>query len=83
MALKGLKPIAILCKVVQDDELCVVQVIESILKIKRSMDMTKAASFEELPTVEKVQEKVQLDDLDSSSVMYQSAELKRNDQGLE
>ena len=41
-----LKPIAILCKVLQDGELCVVQAIESILKIKWSMDKTKAASLE-------------------------------------
>ena len=78
-----LKPVAILCKVLQDDELCIVQAIESVLKVKRSMDKTKAASFEELPTVKKVQERIQQDDLDSSSAMYQSGELKRYDQALE
>ena len=32
--------------------------------------------------MKKVQERIHQDDLDSSSVMYQSAELKRCDQGL-
>ena len=67
----------------QDDELCVVQAIESVLKVKWSMDKTKAVSFEELPTMKKVQKRIQQDDLDSSSVMYQSAELKRYDQVFE
>ena len=68
---------------IENDELCVVQANESVLKVKWSMDKTKAASFEELPTAKKVQERIQQGDLDSSSVMYQSAELKRYDTGLE
>ena len=38
---------------------------------------------EELPTVKKVLERIQQDDLDEASVTYQSAELKRHEQGLE
>ena len=72
-----LRPLAILCKVLQEDELCVVRAIESVFKVKQSMDKLKAASFEELPTVKKVLERIQQDDLEDTCVTYQSAELKR------
>ena len=49
-----LKPSAMLCKILQEDELCVVRAIESLLKTKKSMEKLKAAAFEELPTVMKV-----------------------------
>ena len=71
-----LKPIAMLCKILQEDELCVVRAIECVLKVKWSMDKIKAASFEELPTVKKVLERAQQDN-DSTSVTYQSAEINR------
>ena len=69
-----LRPLAILCKVLREDELCVVRAVESVFKVKRSMEKTKETSFEELPTVKKVRERVQQD---GTSVTYQSAELKR------
>ena len=69
-----LKSTALLCKVLQEDELCVVQAIECVFKVKRSMDKIKAASFEELPTVKKVLERIQHGDLD---ITYQSAEINR------
>ena len=71
-----LKPIAMPCKVLQEDELCVVRAIECVLKVKLSMDKIKAASFEQLLTVKKVLERAQQDD-DSTSVTYQSAEINR------
>ena len=66
-----------LCNVLQEDEVCVVRAVECVLKVKWSMDKIKAASFEELPTVKKVMKRAQQDDLDSSSVTYQSAEINR------
>ncbi len=74
-----LKPSAILCKVLQEDELCVVRAIESVLKTKKSMDKMKATAFEELPTVKKVLARIQQED---GSVMYQAAGLKMHDQAL-
>ena len=74
-----LKPTAILCKVLQEDELCVVRAIESVLKTKKSMDKMKAARFEELPTVKKVLGRVQKQD---GIVTYQAADLKMHDQAL-
>ena len=74
-----LKPSAILCKVLQEDELCVVRAIESVLKTKKSMDKMKATRFEELPTVKKVLGHVQKQD---RIVTYQAADLKMHDQAL-
>ena len=74
-----LKPSAILCKVLQEDELCVVRAIESVLKTKKSMDKMKEAVFEELPTMKKVLERVQQAE---GSVTYQAAELKNHTQAL-
>ena len=45
-----LKPIAIFSKVLQEDELCLVQAMECVLKVKQSLDKIKVVSFEELPT---------------------------------
>ena len=78
-----LRPLAILCKVLQEDELCVVRAIESVFKVKQSMDKLKTTSFEELPTVKKVMERIQRDESDSTSVTYQSAELKRYEPAIE
>ena len=70
-----LRPLAILCKVLQEDELCVVQAIESVFKVKQSMDKLKATSFKELPTVKvkKVLERIQRDELDSTSITNQQS----------
>ena len=72
-----LHPLAILCKVLQEDELCAVRAIESVFKVKQSMDKLKAALFEELPTIKKVLERIQEDNLEGTSVTYQSTEIKR------
>ena len=74
-----LKPSAILSKILQEDELCVVRAIESVLKTKKSMDKMKVTVFEELPTVKKVLTRVQHE---HGSVTYQAAELKMYDQAL-
>ena len=75
-----LKPSATMCKVLQEDELCVVRAIESVLRTKRSMDKVRESPFEELPTVKKVLERIQQED---GTVSYQTAELKLYEAGLE
>ena len=69
-----------MCKVLQEDELCVVRAIESVLRTKRSMDKVRETPFEELPTVKKVLERIQQED---GTVSYQTAELKLYEAGLE
>ena len=49
-----LKPVGIVCKILQEDELCVVRTVEAFIKTKRSLDEIKLKSFENLPTVKKV-----------------------------
>ena len=75
-----LKPAATMCKVLQEDELCVVCAIESFLKTKRSMEKLREIPFEELSTVKKVLERIEQED---RSVSYPAAELKLYDEGLE
>ena len=75
-----LKPSATMCKELQEDELCVVRAIESVVKTKRSMDKVRETPFEELPTVKKILERIQQGD---GSVSYQAAELTLYDAGLE
>ena len=53
-----LKPASILCKVLQEDELCIVRAIEQIMKTKKSMDKLKQTEFEQLPAVRKVLSRV-------------------------
>lgn len=74
-----LKPSAILCKVLQEDELCVVRAIEAVMKTKKSLDTMKAVPFEELPTVRKVLARVKQE---GGSVTYQGAELKMHSEAL-
>ena len=71
-----MNPLAILCKGCQKDELCVMHAIECMFKVKQSVEKMKTASFEKLPTVKKVLERAQQDNLDSTSVVYQSTEIK-------
>ena len=48
-----LRLLAILCKVLQEDELCIVRAIKSVFKVKQAMNKVKVVSFEELLTVKK------------------------------
>ena len=66
-----LKPCAVLCKVLQEDEICVVGVIESLLKTKRSLESLKTTTFENLPVVKKVISRIKKDGI----VTYQQAEI--------
>ena len=49
-----LKPTAVLCKTLQADELNIVETIEAIMKVTRSIEKLMSTSFEDLPTVKKV-----------------------------
>ena len=49
-----LKPIGILSKILQEEELCIVRAIEAFLRTKKSLEELKAKNFEDFPTVKKV-----------------------------
>ena len=53
-----LKPASVLCQVLQEEDLCVVWAIESIVKTKKAFDKITTTSFEDLPTVKKVIQRV-------------------------
>ena len=74
-----LKPVSILCKVLQDNEICVVRAIDSICKTKNSLDKLKSTTFEELPTVKKVIGRIKEED---ECVSYQGVDLKRHSQAI-
>ena len=69
-----LKPCAILSKVLQDNELCVTDAIEALLKTKKNIQKLRATSFEDLPTVKKVMSRIQ--DTDNGTT-YQGVQLTR------
>ena len=74
-----LKSPSILCKVLQEDEICVVRAIQSVYNMKKSLAKLKTRPLEELPTVKKVI--VRITDVDGS-VTYQGVELKKHDRAL-
>ena len=49
-----LKSQATLGRVLQEDELCVVQAIEAVLKTKKALDKLKIVALEEMPFMKKV-----------------------------
>ena len=49
-----LRPVGILCKVLQEDELCIIRTVESFMKTKKALDEMKSKGFEDLVTVKKV-----------------------------
>ena len=54
-----LKPCAILSKVLQDDELCITEAIEAVLKTNKNIDNSKATNFDDLPTVKNIMSRIQ------------------------
>ena len=46
-----LKPLSILCKVLQEDEICVVHTIEAVMKTKNCLETLKTQPLEELSTI--------------------------------
>lgn len=75
-----LKPAAIHCKVLQDDEVCIVGAIEAILKTSRAIEKLTATSFDDLPTVKKVSSRIEHSE--SGSTTYQGAELTKHEEGV-
>ena len=49
-----LKPLGILSKILQQEELCVVRAIEAFLRTKKSLEELKTKDFKDFPTVKKV-----------------------------
>jgi len=72
-----LKPASILCRVLQEDELCVVRAIEQIMKTKKNVDKLKQTEFEQLPVVKKVLSRV------SDDRKYQDFEVLGYEAGIE
>ena len=54
-----LKPIGILSKILQEDELCIVRVIEAFLKTKKVLDEMKLMNVEDVSTVKTVLTRIQ------------------------
>ena len=75
-----LKPSAILCKVLQDDEICVVDAIEAVLKTSKAVEKLKTTDFDELPTVKKVLLRIQHTADDGTT--YQGAQLVKFEEGI-
>ena len=76
-----LKAPANLCKVLQEDGLSVIRVMEAVMKTVKSLDQIKSTCFEELPTVKLVLARLQEAE---GSIIYQGQEFKRYKQeGLE
>ena len=76
-----LRPVGILCKVLQEDGLCIVRTVESFMKTKKALDEIKSKDFEDLVTVKKVLGRIQQED-DSSNVTYQGADLYSHTQSM-
>ena len=61
------------------DQLCVVQAIEVLMKTKKNLDKLKSIPFEELPSVKKVFSRIKED---AGSITYQGQDLTRNEEGI-
>ena len=75
-----LKPATILCKVLQDNEVCIVGAIEAILKTSRAIEKLTATSLNDLPTVEKVSSRIEHSE--GGTPTYQGAELTKHEEGV-
>ena len=80
-----LKPIGILSKTLQEEELCIVRAIEAFLRTKKSLEELKVKYFEDFPTVKKVLGRIQQKEASSGSsttVTYQGTDLHLHPQAL-
>ena len=48
---RPLKAIAILCKILQEDDLCILRAIEAVMKTKKALDKLEVMKFEEVSKV--------------------------------
>ena len=70
---------SILCKALQEDEICVVRAVESILKTKNCLDKLKTIPFEELSAVKLEIGRIKHED---ESISYHGIDLKKHDQSI-
>ena len=76
-----MKPAAVLCKALQDDEVCVIGAIEAVLKTSTALEKLAATPFDDLSTVKKVTSRIE--HCEGTSITYQGAELTNHDQGID
>ena len=72
-----LKPAAILCKALQEDEVCVVRAAEALIKALKMINTLKTTRFENLPTVKKVISRLTVED--TGNMSYQCVDIKKHD----
>ena len=75
-----LQPAAVMCKSLQDDEVCIVGAIVVVLKTAQAITNLQTVAFEDLNTVKKVLARVQKGS--GLKVTYQGAILAHYDQGV-
>lgn len=69
-----LEPSATLCKALQEEEVCVVSVINAMVKAAQSLHAMKSTNLSVLPTVEKVLSRIQAQDTETS---YQGVHISK------
>ena len=74
-----LKPCSVLSKVLQDEELNIIDSIEAIMKTNKAIERIKTFNLEDLPTVSLVMSRVQ----GHEEVIYQGCELVNYEVGVE
>ena len=74
-----LKSPAILCKALQNTELCIVRAIEGFIHTSKNVDKLKTHAFEKLPSVEKAL--LRLHEGDGKTV-YQGVESTNHTEGI-
>ena len=67
-----LKPMSVLCKALQSDEICVVRALEAILKTTRDIERVKEAHLQDLPSIRMVTLRIKRD---GEACTYQGANL--------
>ena len=72
-----LKPAAILCKVLQEDEVCGVHAAEALIKAVKMIGTLKTTRFKDLPTIKKVISRLTVED--EGNVSYQSVDVMKHD----
>ena len=77
-----LKPAAVLCKVLQNDEICVLSAIKAVLKTSKNIETIISTEFKELPTVKKVLSRIKGANETPASHEYQGSSLTNYEQGF-
>ena len=77
-----LKPMAILCKCLQSDDLCIVNTIEAIMRTTTSMGKLKTTELKLFPSVNKVLDRMQEEEGTADTYSYQGAEIVQHSRAL-